>query len=235
MTESVFNHKITSSKNRVGGCSLKLVVSNYQGLDVSFSEDGWFNATAAAERFGKRPNDWLLLPSTQEYLAALERKYQKIPYLKTKRGNNGGTWLHPKLAVRFAQWLDIDFAIWCDEQIDALLRGTHAVHDWQRLRHEASSSFRVMAAVMQMQRQLQGKPTETHHYTNEVRLVNWALTGEFGKVNRDALPVAELDLLAKLEERNAVLIGCGLAYDERKLALERFAQEWRTPALEHAA
>ncbi len=25
--------------------------------------------------------------------------------------------MHPKLAIRFAQWLDVDFAVWCDEQI----------------------------------------------------------------------------------------------------------------------
>lgn len=35
----------------------------------------------------------------------------------------GGTWLHPKLAVAFARWLDVDFAVWCDLHIDALLRG----------------------------------------------------------------------------------------------------------------
>lgn len=35
----------------------------------------------------------------------------------------GGTWLHPKLAIRFAQWLDADFAVWCDEQIEHLLHG----------------------------------------------------------------------------------------------------------------
>lgn len=32
-----------------------LVSMNYQGLTVSFNEDGWFNATAAAARFGKQP------------------------------------------------------------------------------------------------------------------------------------------------------------------------------------
>jgi hypothetical protein len=214
---------------------MKLVVAQYQDLEVSFSEDGWFNATVAAEKFGKLPNEWLRLPNTIEYLEALERKYGIIPHYITKKGKNGGTWLSPRLAVLFARWLDIDFAIWCDEQIDALIRGQHPHYDWKRVRHEASSSFRVMSAVMQMQRQLQGKSTEPHHYVNESRLVNWALTGEFKKVDRDGLSFAELDLLAKLEERDAVLLGCGLAYDDRKLALERFAVEWRTPLLESAA
>ncbi|WP_311949234.1 KilA-N domain-containing protein [Halomonas piscis] len=38
-------------------------------------------------------------------------------------GRHGGTWLHPKMAVRFARWLSVDFEIWCDMQIDRLLSG----------------------------------------------------------------------------------------------------------------
>ena len=45
----------------------------------------------------------------------------KSRFIKAKRGNAGGTWLHPKLAVAFARWCDIDFALWCDEQIEALI------------------------------------------------------------------------------------------------------------------
>lgn len=36
--------------------------------------------------------------------------------------NGGGTWMHPKLAVPFSRWLNVDFSIWCDEQIDAIIR-----------------------------------------------------------------------------------------------------------------
>lgn len=95
---------------------------DFHGRGVSFTDDGWFNATVAAKRFGKAPHEWLRLPETSRYLRALERRYGKIPYLKTARGRGGGTWLHPKLAVTFARWLDAEFAVWCDEQIDELLR-----------------------------------------------------------------------------------------------------------------
>jgi hypothetical protein len=30
------------------------------------------------------------------------------------RGCRGMTLLHPKIAVRFGQWLDVRFAVWCD-------------------------------------------------------------------------------------------------------------------------
>lgn len=39
------------------------------------------------------------------------------------RGNGGGAWAHPKLAVFFARWLDVRFAVWCDSVIDEILRG----------------------------------------------------------------------------------------------------------------
>lgn len=106
---------------------MKLLTADYQGSAVSFRDDGWFNATQAARKYGKRPNDWLMLAETLDYIAALNlfsNTGQNGIWQVSKRGNNGGTWLHPKLAVRFAQWLDVRFAVWCDMQIDAILRGT---------------------------------------------------------------------------------------------------------------
>lgn len=97
----------------------------YDGLPVHFSTAGWINATEIAKRFNKRPVEWLRLPETVSYMEALGRhlKVGKSHLYETTKGRQGGTWLHPKLGVRFAQWLDVDFAVWCDLHIDALLRG----------------------------------------------------------------------------------------------------------------
>ncbi|WKN20834.1 KilA-N domain-containing protein [Azotobacter vinelandii] len=59
--------------------------------------------------------------------AKLLRLSKETGLVKTKAGSpetGGGTWLHPKLAVAFARWLDAKFAVWCDMQIDDLLHGT---------------------------------------------------------------------------------------------------------------
>ncbi len=205
-----------------------LITSQYDGQELSFNEQGWFNATQAASKFNKSVHEWVRLPDTQKYLDALIRKYGKIPYLKTKRGNNGGTWLHPKLAVRFAQWLDIDFALWCDEQIDHLLRGSHPIFDKRRLRHQAAATYKAVSAVLQLSRQQQGKETKPHHYMNEARLINWAITGQFTGLDRDALSYDELDLLAELEAQDLILIGSQCTYDQRKTALNLFAQNFRS-------
>ena len=117
-----------------------IVPFSYQGQPVRFNADGWLHATKIAERFGKRLDHWLENAETLEYIRALDEilhpdagpskilNTRNSGYLKTSRGKySGGTWLHPKLAVAFARWLDARFAVWCDMQIDALLHGGGAI------------------------------------------------------------------------------------------------------------
>ena len=105
----------------------------FNNIPVSFRDDGYLNATAVAAHFSKLPKDFLKNEQTQEYIAALAdnlSKRRKILLDKNQLvivkhgGNNRGTWLHPKLAVHFARWLDPKFAVWCDEQIEQILSGS---------------------------------------------------------------------------------------------------------------
>lgn len=98
----------------------------YQGQTVRFNSDGWVNATEIAAREDRRLDKWLANQETQDYIEALMRHLntpKKGDLIQARRGRNGGTWLHPKLAVAFARWISPDFAVWCDLHIDALLRG----------------------------------------------------------------------------------------------------------------
>jgi len=218
---------------------MNLIMSDYSGSAISFDEDGWFNATEAATRFGKRPNDWLSLDETKAYIEALtgllitsqngnyyDHKVTQNHFVKTRRGRHGsGTWLHPKLAVAFARWLDVRFAIWCDLQIDQILRGNHPHFDWKKMRSEAASSFKVMNEAVKLVREGLGKKTEWFHYANEARLVNFALAGKSASLDRESLSESELALLAKLETRNAVWVAQGIGYQVRKETLCLFAAE----------
>lgn len=206
-----------------------MVTREYKGHPITYREDGWFNATEAAAKFGKKPNDWQRLPATQNYIDALCRQLrsEKISVLKVIRGGRqhaDATWLHPKLAVAFARWLDDDFAVWCDLQIDSLIRGTA---DWGRLRHSAAASYKVMSQMLHDTRQINGKNCMTHHYTNEARLVNWVLAGQFTGLDRDQMASDQLDLLAHLEIRNTLLIAQGMEYEKRKINLLAQAADWR--------
>lgn len=116
-----------------------LIPFTYQGQPVSFTTDGWLHATKIAERFGKRIDHWLDNAETLEYIQALDEfltgtestisDTRNSGYLKTRRGNGGGTWIHPKLAVAFARWLSAKFAVWCDALIEELLHGARSAMD----------------------------------------------------------------------------------------------------------
>ena len=211
-----------------------LVRLDYRGLVVSFDEDGWFDATAAAAHYGKRVDHYLANADTREYIDALcnvEITRKVGDFIRTQRGKNGGTWFHPDLGVHFARWLDVRFAIWCDRQIRALIAGHHPYFDWRRARSEAASSFKVMADVLKLVRDEQGKATASYHYINEARLINGVLSGQFSALDRECLSESDLYLLANLEVKNSVLIGRGLPYTDRKMLLKRYAIDMRPSAL----
>lgn len=214
----------------------KIIRCEFDGTEVHFSDEGWLNASEAAAQFGRHADDWLGLPTTDRYMEALARnlsaKQPGRPLAKTdlaarRRGRPGGTWIHPKLVVAFARWLSDDFAAWCDMQIDSVLYGASCEQEQARLRHEAAASFKVMQEILRDSREADGKTTAAHHYANEARLISWAVIGASGKLDRHSLGADELDLLARVEERNAVLIGRGVEYAKRKPLLERFVGEWR--------
>ena len=210
---------------------------DYNGLALHASREAWFNATEIAALFGKRPIDWLRLPETDRYIAALCKReaekrqiaeVRKSHFIKTRKGGNDltqqGTWLHPKLAVAFARWCDVDFAVWCDEQIETLIRDGK---DWQGARQASSIGQQVMAEILQATRKAEGKDTKPHHYSNEALLCNAALTGQFAPLQRDTLDKPALALLARLVGRNAALIGQGIPYQERKAVLFAMAEPLR--------
>lgn len=207
-----------------------LLPQMYEGKPITFNEAGWFNATEAAAHFCKRPNDWLELEATKAYLTALDNMLNRnqperfLIVMRGGRGKSDATWFHPKLAVRFAQWLDVAFAVWCDMQIDDLMRGNHPAIDWKRLRHQASASYKVLSQVLQLSLEQQGKAPARHHFSNEARLVNWALTGEFCGLDRDRLNKSELDALARLEAEDILLVARGHDYQSRKAALSDVAR-----------
>ena len=152
---------------------------------------------------------------------------KKTPFVKVKMGspeNGGGTWLHPKLAIAFARWLSVDFAVWCDMQIENLIKGKSA---FKFSRHQASVTYHVMTEMIQTKREYEGKDVCPHHFSNEALMINEAMFGIRAKINRDRLSPKELDLIAFIEKKNTALIGMGLSYDDRKVKIKEYADNWR--------
>jgi hypothetical protein len=110
----------------------QLITRNYNDLTFTFRDDGYFNMTTAAKHFGKELSNFVRSPTTLEYADALSLvENTKLEIIQTIPGNrykvNCGTWAHPKLAVFFARWLDVRFAVWCDAMIEDILKGNAEV------------------------------------------------------------------------------------------------------------
>lgn len=119
----------------------ELIVKEYLGNKIEFKMvDGevYANATTMCKVFGKQPSDWTKNKSTQEYFKELEGS-ENIPRgIKlidvVNDGYNNGTWIHEKLILDLARWLNVRFRIWCDEQIATLLRnGSISINPKQNL------------------------------------------------------------------------------------------------------
>ena len=101
----------------------------YNGSKITFSKgkDVYVCATQMAKPFGKRPNDWLGLQSTKDFLSAVSvtKNVGITELVITRRGNSSeckqGTWIREDVAMEFARWLSPMFAIWCNDRIKELL------------------------------------------------------------------------------------------------------------------
>lgn len=218
----------------------KLITLDYQGIALTANREAWFNATEIAEAYNKRLAKFWEREETQEYLNEL-CELSNIPktgylgkpfnlknypeFIKAKRGNNGGTWLHPDLMVYFARWINIRFGIWADQQIKNLLLDGKS---WNALRADSKLGYQIMSEILQAKRAAEGKETENHHYINEALLCNAAITGQFKSLDRESLSKPTLNMLIRLEGRNAALIGQGLSYEQRKTALFDMAARVRS-------
>lgn len=101
-------------------------VLSYQENPITFGigKDLWVNATEMAKPFSKQPKDFLRTQQAIDYCEALSRRLKCLPtdLLVVKNGGeNSGTWMQQKLALRFAQWLSPDFSVWVDGMIEELL------------------------------------------------------------------------------------------------------------------
>lgn len=103
MTDSSLTNKSTNDFNL-------LIQSNTR-------EDDYVNATKLCKHFGKRYSEFKRLPSTKTFLTSLSNKCKNPTY--SKKGV--GTWVHPLVAIKLAEWLDSDFEVFVKQTFKAFL------------------------------------------------------------------------------------------------------------------
>lgn len=129
-----------------------LITEEWHGKPIRVrQEDAWWNLTEMCASCGKEPYEFLRLPSTIEYRAALAEKLgvtaeslvaaerggdRKSDAIKPGKSHldssvikpgksrfDSGTWAHPFLAMECARWLSPGLSIRCNEVIIRLLNG----------------------------------------------------------------------------------------------------------------
>jgi KilA-N domain len=115
------------------------IIKSYKGRAIRIDpETQYVCITDMAAAAGKFVGHWNELKATKEYLTAFSEVIG-IPITDNHAGFTGftgftglicsiqgigveqGTWVHPKIAIRFAQWCSVEFAIQVDFWIDELL------------------------------------------------------------------------------------------------------------------
>ncbi len=167
----------------------------FEGNNVTFYEkDGmlYINATEMAKSFGnsKRPQFWLNLQSTREFLSALTeaRNLASVDLQRiTKGGPNQGTWLRKDVAIEFARWLSPKFAIWCNDRIEELMTKGHTelpTFDIPKTYSEA-----LMLAAKQAQR-IEAQDKELSHKQSIIDNQRRNLQNSLRELNEKAAEVA---------------------------------------------
>jgi hypothetical protein len=100
---------------------LSVFNKNYNGRAIRIREDKYVCLTDMATASGKLLGGWSRLKSTDEYLEALSEAMQICIGSLLEVENGTTTWGHPKVAIRFAQWCSVKFAVQVDFWIDELM------------------------------------------------------------------------------------------------------------------
>lgn len=107
-------------------------IFNYNGNNITFVDDNghvYVNMTHVAKSFpNKNLSKILRSREISEYVSIFSRITNVQPtdlVIIMNGGSNSGTWVHSKIAIRVAQKLSPEFAIWVDNNIEELLTKGH--------------------------------------------------------------------------------------------------------------
>lgn len=139
----------------------KYLYGNHQVYFDMKNEDVEVNASAMAKIFNKDVTQFLRNANTKSFIKSLELKLGNPSFRTIKGGKYASTWMHRKLALKFAAWLNPDFEVWVYDIIDKLLFGGYKV-----LQHSIYESAQRKNRMLELKHALKGND----HYEELVRL-----------------------------------------------------------------
>lgn len=104
---------------------MKAIEFIYQDTQIHFllgnKGDVMVNATQMANLFNKRVDDFTRLESTEKFINALINNHALLRDYIITSNKKRGTYMHRKLALKFAAWLDINFEVWIIDTIEKIM------------------------------------------------------------------------------------------------------------------
>lgn len=203
---------------------MSLQVFQYQNSPITFNLDGemMINASQMAKPFGKKTTHFVENSQTQEFIRVLESKVG-IPTLVTNHGgNNPGTWMHQKLALKFAGWLSPEFELWVYDRVEELLTtGKTELQPKSDAERIAEGYKLLMIQVEQVKEQLQLAETTIKQQAPVVEYATKVLSADGGiasSVVADDFGKSAIWLHGKLKEKGAIwkVNGCWILTSKYK-------------------
>lgn len=117
-------------------------------------KDGYINATQLCKIHNTRtgenkiPADWLQTKTAKSALNKLSvtTNIVVVKLVEKIEGKKGGTWIHPRLAVRFTMWLDDDFSLLVEDLVQQWMTQSAAqkavLSPWGKVRLEGKETRR---------------------------------------------------------------------------------------------
>ena len=108
------------------GVKTMTIIKSWNKKTIRIREDRYVNLTDMAQSSGKFFADYSRLVSTKSYFKTLSSVMgipitSLVQVIQGGKAQDQGTWGHPKVALRFAQWCSDEFAVQVDCWIDELL------------------------------------------------------------------------------------------------------------------
>ena len=167
--------------------------------------DGYINLNQMADATGKRVDNWLRLQETRELIAEFDIQQRSnpsdlrdlIPAIEAKRGQGGGTWAHPHIAIQFAQWCSPAFALQVSRWVtEWMTTGRNPLADIDRVTLRDGLKDRTRLEMTdQVKRYLEDikryddQKFRGRYFAQVHDAINIAITGETAKQMRDRLSI----------------------------------------------
>jgi phage antirepressor YoqD-like protein len=139
---------------------------NVQELLKPRPADGYLNATVMCKAYDKRLNNWLRNEATKSVIDALslETRIRATKLVEVIKGRadtiEQGTWIHPKLAVQLAQWLDPAFALWVSDLVIEFFANNNQPSSHPSLPQDYETALEQLLATVKQQKALAAKVEE---------------------------------------------------------------------------